>query len=149
MKINRDTISQLHKLTDDIVKAEGVASELLRTAQDRFNHVKETLMREGKQITVTRKVLWDEVFYLGAGDNQATQLLKQHHPEVFEAYKLQEDAAGKLQAFVSDELDMDFKKMRISDYIKLTEGIMDLKLDEKERGVEADGSIRSPIQDIK
>jgi len=29
------------------------------------------------------------------------------------------------------EMDMDMKKMRISDYVTLTEGIIDIKLDER------------------
>jgi len=134
MKINRETITQLHTLTGKVTTAEEQASELLRTAQDRFNHVKETFSREGKEITVTRKVLWDEVFYLGAGDNQAANILKEHHPEVFAAYKVQEDAAGELQKFVSMEMAMDMKKMRISDYVALTEAMIDLKLDEERDG---------------
>jgi len=131
MKINRQTITELHRLTGLVVTAEATASEILRTAQDRFNHVEETFERDGKEITVKRKVLWDEVFYLGAKDNQAAIILQQHHPEVFEAYKVQEAAAGDLQKFVSMEMDMDMKKMRISDYVTLTEGIIDIKLDER------------------
>lgn len=129
MKINRDTITELHRLTGLVVDAEFRASELLRTAQDRFNHVKETVEREGKKVEVTRKVLWDEVFYLGS-NSEAGQILGEHHPEVFAAYKVQEDAAGELQKYVSAEMDVDMKKMRISDYVKLTEGIVDLRLEE-------------------
>lgn len=144
MKINRDTINQLHILTGEVVKAEEYASELLRTAQDRFGHVKETLEREGKQITITRKVLWDEVFYLGSKADDACRILGEHHPEVFDAYKLQETAAGKLQVYVSTDMDMDMKKMRISDYVKLTEGMIDLKLEERSEANK--GNVPSPVQ---
>jgi len=132
MKITRDTITELHRLTGNTITAEATASEILRTAQDRFNHVEETFVREGKTITVKRKVLWDEVFLLGAGGNQAAEILSNLHPEVFAAYKLQEGAAGDLQKFVSLEMGIDMKAMRISDYMKLTEGMIDLKLDERD-----------------
>jgi len=131
MKITRDTIKELHTLTDKVRTAEATASEILRTAQDRFNHVEETFEREGKEITVKRKVLWDEVFLLGASDNQAAKILQDRHPEVFEAYKVQEDAAGELQKFVTVQMDINMKSMRISDYVALTEAMIDLKMTEQ------------------
>lgn len=143
MKITRQTIKELHKLTDAVVKAEEYASELLRIAQDRFNNVKEKLQREGKEITVTRKVLWDEVFYLG-GDCEAAIILKKYHPEVFKAYEVQEKAAKALQVFVSKEMEVDMKKMRISDYVKLTEGIVSMMLDERDG--KGGGAVRSPFR---
>lgn len=146
-QLKRETIQKLHELTNSVATAEAHASELLRTAQDRYNHVEHEVEREDpksgerRKVTVSRKVLWDEVFYLGTGSDAAT-ILKAEHPEVFDAYKVQETAAGDLQRFVVAEMGMDMKKMRVSDYVKLTEAIVDLRLDERENG------IKSPIQKI-
>jgi len=145
MKIKRETIKELHHLTDKVREAESVASEILRTAQDRFNHVEETFKREGKTITVTRKVLWDEVFLLGADRNQAAEILRKHHPEVFNAYKVQEDSAKALQDFVSVEMGISMKAMRISDYVALTEAMIDLKLSERMGGGKAPEGSDRPI----
>tara|TARA_B100000508_G_C11395626_1_gene245648 strand:+ start:318 stop:593 length:276 start_codon:yes stop_codon:yes gene_type:complete len=91
--------------------------------------------------------MWTEVFYAGYNCDSA-EILKVEHPEVFAAYKEQEKAAGELQQFVNVEMGIDMKKMRISDYVKLTEALMDLKLSELDQGVDADGNVKSPIQDI-
>lgn len=153
MKINRETVNRLHELTSTVKSKEEYASELLRIAQDRYNHVEHEVDREDpktgekKRVTVTRKVLWQEVFYIGTNSDAAT-ILKEHHPEVFEAYAEQEKAAKNLQEYVRAEMDVDMKAMRISDYVQLTEAIVDLRLDEREKGVEADGSVKSPISNI-
>jgi len=153
MKINRETVDRLHQLTTDIKDKEFKASEILRTAQDRYGHVKHDVEREDpktgekKKVTLTEKILWDEVFYMGA-QCDAGKLLAEKHPEVFEAYKAQEKAAKELQTFVTETMDIDMKAMRISDYVKLTEGIVDLRLEEREKGVQPDGSVKSPISNI-
>ena len=141
-------MDRLHKLTTDIKDKEFRASEILRTAQDRTGHVEHELDREDpktgemKRIKLTEKILWEEVFYLGGNGHVAADILRKAHPEVFEAYKLQETAAGDLQKFVRAEMDMDMKAMRISDYVALTEAMIDLRLDERENG------IKSPIQPV-
>ncbi len=143
VSITRDKVNTLEALTNAVVTAEDTASELLRTAQDRSNHITEDVEREGKTQKITRKTLWDEVFYLGA-QCQAAEVLKKYHPEVFEAYGAMETAAEELKKFCVLELGMDFTKMRIRDYLAITEGMFNMMIDE--RFPQTDGSVRSPLQ---
>jgi hypothetical protein len=137
--ITRKNINKYFELTKAVTDAEDFASELLRTAQDRNKHRTHKIEREGKEITVTEKVLWDEVFYLGVG-SQAGKFMMTLYPDLFEAYRKQDQAAAELKKFGVLELGLDHSKMKVSDFIKLTEGLLDLLL------VERGYSVKSPIQ---
>lgn len=107
-----------------------ISSEVLRTAQDRYKHREVTLERDGKEITVTEKVLWDEVFHLGT-TCQAAQILKEKHPEVFQNFADQDKAAGELKKFCIQAFDIDYTKMSLSHYMKMTEGMFQVMFDER------------------
>lgn len=125
----RETIIELRALTQKVADAKEHASELLRIAQDRHNDKVHTLVREGKEIQLKEKTLWDEVFYLGTG-SQAGKILAKEHPEVFEAYKAQDVAADELKKFCILELGVDYTHMTLSDYLHLTETMFAFMLKE-------------------
>ncbi len=137
--LTRQKIHKLHALTAEVTKSNNLVSELARTAQDRYNHVEEKVERDGKVQKIKRKILWDEVFYLGAGC-QAAKILKGYHPEVFEALDAQNKAADELRKFTIAELDLDYTAMKLSDYVKITEALVDLMLEERA------GNVPSPVQ---
>jgi len=128
--MNREQLTKLYELTDEVKNQKEVASELLRTAKDRFGHVKQKLERDGKEIEVTEKVLWDEVYYLGF-QCQAGKILDKLHPEVLEAYRKQDVMADELKKFTIIEFGIDFTQLTISDYLKMTEGLFNIMLEEK------------------
>jgi hypothetical protein len=128
--ITREKLQELHQLTHKVQEAKEMASENLKTAQDRFNHVKHKLVREGKEIELTEKILWDEVFYIGRA-SQAGEILKKQHPEVFRMYEEQEKTAIQLKKFAITELGVNFEALTLSDYLKMTESLFELMLEEK------------------
>lgn len=128
--ITREKIAELRKLTEETTRISEVISENIRTAQDRYNNVEESVERDGVMVKITRKALWEEVFYMGLGC-QAAGILRKHHPEVFEAYEQQEKAGTALKAFTVNELGVDFTRLRLSDYLMLTEGMFDLLWSER------------------
>jgi len=127
----RENLKQLHDLTQKVNDTKEMSSDLLRTAQDRFKNRTHKLTREGKEIELTEKVLWDETFYLGVGC-QAGKLLKTLHPEVFEAYRNQDEAAAELKKFSIVELGLDYSQLTLSDYLKATESLFELLITEHE-----------------
>lgn len=129
----RETLDQLHKLTAELKETKEIASELLRTAQDRFKTRTHKITRNGKEIELTEKVLWDEVFYLGVAC-EAAQILKPIHPEVFEAFAKQDEKAKEIKKFSVTELGLDYEALTLSDYLRMTEGLFKLLLSEKENG---------------
>jgi hypothetical protein len=126
----RESLDKLHELTAAVNSAKEQASELLRTAQDRYNTKVHKLTRDGKEVELTEKVLWDEVFYLGPACESGT-VLKREHPEVFEAYKRQDDTANELKRFCIVELGIDYTQLTLSDYLRATEGMFDLLMAER------------------
>jgi len=130
MKIQRNSFKELEKRVAKVTDAEEKASELLRTAQDRFGLREHSFSRDGKEVTVTEKILWEEVFYLGEG-SQAGEILTEKHPQVFAAYEEQSQAAEELKKFCITELGIDYTKMTIADYLRMTEGVVNLILEER------------------
>jgi hypothetical protein len=128
--ITREKIAKLKELTEETTRISEVISESIRTAQDRYNNVIEKVEREGVIVEIPRKALWEEVFYMGLGC-QAAGILRKHHPEVFEAYEEQEKAGNALKAFTVNELRVDFTRLRLSDYLMMTEGMFDLLWSER------------------
>lgn len=133
MIFTRELLKKLHELNNELKKVRETTNELLRTAQDRFNSTTHKITRAGKEIEITEKVLWDEVFYLGIG-SEAGKVLRGNHPEVFESFLKQEKLADELKKFCALNFGFDFGQMTISDYVNLTEGIFMLLLKEKIEG---------------
>lgn len=125
--ISRTLLEELHAKTKKVNDAKELASELLRTAQDRFGTKKHKLIREGKEIELTEKILWEEVFYIGPA-SQAGQILKKDHPEVFDAYAKQEEFAEELRKFCILEFGVDYTALTLSDYLRLTERLIDMAM---------------------
>lgn len=137
--ITRDKINTLRELTAKVAECMETASELLRTAQDRHGARVHKITRDGKEIELKEKVLWDEVFYIGR-KSQAGQFLEQLHPEVFQAYSAQDQAAAELKKFGVVELGFDPTRLTLSDYLEITEQLFEVML--AERGLPT----KSPIQ---
>lgn len=130
--MTREILDELHRLSDGVNKEADIASELLRTAQDRGNHIKHKLTREGKEVEIAEKNLWDEVWYLGP-KCQAGEILEKKYPEVFKAYRKQNSAADELKKFCVVNLGVNFEKLTLSDYLRLSEELFKLLIDEREK----------------
>ena len=127
MQINSEVLAKFHQLNDKVKVAEEIASESLRTAQDRFNHRTHKLQRDGKEVEIKEKTLWDEVFYLGE-DSEAGRILKVLHPKVFENYAIQNAAAMEYKRFGVTELGVDPGRMTMSDQMKMVEAMVEYKM---------------------
>lgn len=128
--ITRFKIAKLIELTENVAKKLDIASEVLRTVQDRNKEATHKITRDGAERTIPESALWEEIYQLGPAAVDAHRILGAKHPEVFEAYKAQADAADELKAFCIKELGMDYTKMTISNYIALTEGMFHLMFEE-------------------
>jgi len=130
--MNREDVEKVHEINAELSGLKEKASDLLKAAKDRSGKRKATLLRHGKQVMVEENLLWQEVFHLGA-DCEAGKKLKESHPEVFKAYEEVEGKAAELKAHVRGKLGVDFTAMTISDYLKLTEGMVGLMLGERRK----------------
>lgn len=128
--LTREQLDKVHELTNLVEEKKDLASELLRTAQDRFNGRTHTVNRGGTKSEVSEKTLWTEVFHLGT-QSEAAEILRKVHPDVFKTYKEQDDAASELKKYVVTEIGIDPTKMTLSDYLFLTEEMFRLLIDER------------------
>lgn len=128
--MNKEDLKKVHEITGKLDEQEEKASELKRTAQDRDGDKEHTFERDGDEITITEKTMWQEVYSTGSTNIDSAEILKEEHPEVFEAYEKQAEIAQELQDHCQEAFGVDYRRMRLSDYIKIVEDIVDLKLEE-------------------
>jgi len=86
-----------------------------------------TITREEKEIEVTEGELWEEVRIVGGG-GEAAKFLKQKYSEVFETAEIREAKNKELHDFIQEQLGFSFRQMGIADYMKLTEMLIDYKM---------------------
>lgn len=127
--MQRETIQKLHQLSDEVDNRKEISQEAIKTAQDRYKDREVTIERGGKDVTITEKVLWDELFHLGF-ESQAGLKLKELHPEVFSNLTAQNAAADELRTFCINELGVDYTQMSLSDYLHITEKLFEVMIDE-------------------
>lgn len=126
MTINQEKITKVYELYHQLDEIKELASELLRTAQDRYNDNEVEIKRNDCMIKIKERVLWEETFQLGK-NSQAALKLKELHPEVFEAYSKQEELAEEIKKFMIAEFGIDYQAIRISDILRLIEAVVDFK----------------------
>ena len=118
--LDRNTLQQVHQLSDEVAQTKEIFQEAIKTAQDRYKDREVTIERAGKDVTITEKILWDELFHLGF-ESQAGLKLKELHPQVFDAMYAQNKKADQLKMFVIETLGVDYTQMSLSDYLHVTE----------------------------
>jgi len=134
--MTRESITKLQELSSEHSRVSEVASEQLKTAQDRGYENKHKVVRNGKEVELTERVLWDEVFYLGA-ECEAGKLLQGIYPEVFKSFKIQNKLADDLNSFTYKEFGVSANKMRVADFIRLAEEMFTLLIDEKVKSTDS------------
>ena len=139
MVITQEILDELFKLYEQLNYYRELHSEQLKTVKDQFGdrHVK--LNREGQEVIVKEKALWDEVRILGI-NTQAGQILKEKYPDVFESFEKSEEYVEQVRMFVFKNMGFNFTQMTLGDYIQLTLGLIDYSK-------HADQSTRQPTKD--
>lgn len=130
MQITKEKIDKLYKINSELVDLEEKANNESSVVRNGAERKRIKIERDGKKITVTEKILWDEV-YFGGMESQAAKILKEKYPKVFEYTKKQTEKANELQMFIQAEFGIDYKKMRFSDIIKVVDALFDYKLNQK------------------
>jgi hypothetical protein len=126
-------IQKIHKLSAEYDELKQLSSDQLKAVQDKGKDLKLKVTRkteQGENITEdSEKLLWVEVFHLGKKCDAAIAL-KEKYPGVFKVSDDCDQKAEELNSFVREKFGFNFREMGISEYIKLTEGLIDLKLQE-------------------
>lgn len=133
---NAEKLEKLHQLTADVQKYAEIASEQKKTATARTGDRKHKVKRpDGSMSTLTENIMWEEVYLLGE-NSESGKILTKRYPEVFEAFAKQQQNADELKKFCMLEFGIDYTRMTISDYLKLTEAMFEYLLEKNKQNDE-------------
>lgn len=118
MIITYNKIKGLKEIYKDLNLAKEILSENIKVAKDRYGDRIVALERDGKQIELKEKVLWEEVFLMGA-ECQAGEILKGKYPEVFEASKRENALASQLNSYCFENFGFFFSQITLTDLIDI------------------------------
>lgn len=126
--ITKGKISKLNDHFDKLEYYEALASDEIKKAQLNSAEKKAVIKRSnGQEQEVTEKMLWDEVWHLGA-ESEAGAYLRGQYPKVYEIAETQQTEANKLREFCVAELGIDSQRIKIKDVLDLTDAMIDYKL---------------------
>lgn len=124
-RLTEAKIKGLYNLYDSLEKYEKKASDLLKKAKRNSNGYL-PVKREGKKerVQIKESDLWEEVSHLGSNCN-AAEALKEKYPEVFKAFKKQNDLASQLRVYTMAELGIDYRQIKLSDIFQISEAMVE------------------------
>ena len=129
LKITSKLLSDYKKLYTEFEELSYIFSENVKTAQDRNNENKFEIMRDGKKVKISEKLLWDELYKLGYGDNDATNLfLKVRYPEIYEMKEKELAKIKEIKEFEIKIFGFDHKHVSLPKFVKVVELLIDSKL---------------------
>src|SRR5688572_14311441 len=122
--IGKKDINELYAMYDRLHALQSEVQDHVNTAKARTDNDDVTVRRDGKDITVKTKVLWTELWHLGA-DSSAGQDLRRLFPEVFEAKDREDALTAEIKAFELKAIGFDHRNMTLPNLIKLVRGLID------------------------
>jgi hypothetical protein len=125
MVITQEILDELFKLYEELNQIRELHSEQLKTVKDQFGdrHVKR-INADGHEVICREHDLWEEIRFLGL-NSQAAEILKGKYPDVFESLEKVEALQSEVGIFVLKHMGLNFTQMTLTDYIKLTLGLID------------------------
>lgn len=127
--ITLEKIQKLETLYNEIDALDREVSEsLILAKKNKKNEI--TISRDGKPLVISEGRLWDEVRVLGE-DCDAAQILAPMYPGVFSKAEEQRKKASELDVFCQTELGVDYKRLRLIDFMHIVSAMIDYKLKDK------------------
>lgn len=122
----KEIIEKIYSLNDELKSLlEKESEQYIKATENRDEIIKIT--REEKEVEVTEGELWEEIRIVGAG-GEAAKIMKQKYYDVFETAELREAKNKELHDFIQEALGFSFRQMGIADYMKLTEMLIEYKM---------------------
>jgi hypothetical protein len=128
-EITKTLLDDIYDKYDALTNKQQLASELLKTAQDRFGNTElEVERKDGTKTKVIQKFLWKEVMELGM-DCDAGKTLRTKHPKVFEAYEQEQELTKDINKTLFATFGIaTFNKISFKDILLVIEMVVDYKL---------------------
>ena len=123
MKIKKGQIKAYQKLSKRFKELEFIISEQVRTTQDQNGNREVKLKREGKNIKLMERILWDEALR-GGSRTQAWQELKNIYPEIFKLVDEKDKVSTELNIFTTKNWGFFWNQMNLSILIDLVKALI-------------------------
>ena len=124
----RKIVEEIYRLEAEVKAHLAKETELYMKAQEN----KDKIVPEVVDRSVTEGDLWEEIRLPSIGlHSPQGQIMREKYSELFDSAEKREKANLELFQFVQKELGMNFQKMSIADYLKLTEMVVAYQLEKK------------------
>lgn len=112
----------LRELFDEQKELAEMISDQIKTAQDRRGENLLIVERDGKNVNIKENDLWKEVYY-GGIDSSGGRALEKEYPQIFEAYRKDQEIAKKLKDFTLFNFGFSFNNMTLVNLIDLIRAV--------------------------
>lgn len=127
IKITKEKIDQLYNFYEEIDRLQGLANDAINLAKQNKDKSKlQVVRRNGKKDKVLEDLLWQEVWTIGKS-SEGYDALKSKYPDAFAKTDAYLAKSRELKKFSVAELGIDTTAIRLTDIIRLVEGIVEFK----------------------
>ena len=126
IKITKEKIDQLYKFYDEIDQLQTEANDAINLAKKNKNNKIEVVRKDGKKSKVTEDLLWQEIWTISKA-SEGYAVLEKKYPEAFKKSDEFLKRSRELKKFSIAELGIDTTAIKLTDIIRLVEGIVDFK----------------------
>jgi hypothetical protein len=130
MEITEQKLNRFFYLSETAEQLDRDVSELIISAKENQGKIKHIIQRNGQPVDILELDLWLEYHY---GNPDATKILSEKYPTIFEKSKEKEKIAEELSNFCATEFGFNFRTIKPSQLIRLVIDIVNYKLKEKEK----------------
>jgi len=128
MTTNKERIMAIYKMNAELqVLLEAESDEYKKATANRKNKL--TIERNGKKVKVTEGELWEEIRIVGL-KSSSVKIMGKKYPKVLEIAEKRDKKNKELHDFIQKEFGFSFQQMTLADYLKMTEAMIDYKLEE-------------------
>lgn len=131
----KEKISKVYRFNDELQEAIKKESDAIKNfATDD----KVVTKHKGNNVDVTQKELLEEVRVLRTVECDSGEIIKKESPETFNAIVDTGIKSQQLHDYIQEAFGFSFRHMGIADYLKLTEAVVDYKLEEHAKNNQAE-----------
>ncbi len=127
IKITKEKIDQLYSFYDEIERLQNAANTAINLAKQNKDKAKlKVVRRNGKRVEVLEDLLWQEIWTIGKS-SEGYDALKSKYPDAFEKTDAFLAKSRELKKFSVAELGIDTTAIKLTDIIRLVEGLIDYR----------------------
>lgn len=137
MEITQDKVVKLYQLYEELDTLTERSSNLIKEAKHNSGNPISVTRESGETVEVAESTLWDEIRYLG-DKTEGFAVLQAKYPDAFSASDAVNKQLEEIQKYTIAELGIDALQLKLSDIMRVVEGIVEYKLNERKTATTGD-----------